>query len=171
MQPKAGHHPVRVSTSTVRTAAQRQFLRQPSPGAARLGGRRGCCNGCWAPFPRQGACTGGSRLWLPGLRLTFQKGHLAAKTWWAQLGSNQRPLACKASALPLSYAPSRRTMARGDGIAARLPVPPARRHREDSPGGMSQASRCTAPWDNRLIQAYSARQEIFLSRLAEIKAR
>jgi hypothetical protein len=24
---------------------------------------------------------------------------------WAQLGSNQRPLACKASALPLSYAP------------------------------------------------------------------
>ena len=25
--------------------------------------------------------------------------------WWAQLGSNQRPLACKASALPLSYAP------------------------------------------------------------------
>ena len=30
-----------------------------------------------------------------GLRLAFQKGHLAAKTWWAQLGSNQRPLACK----------------------------------------------------------------------------
>jgi len=29
-------------------------------------------------FPRQGACTGGSRLWLPGLRLAFQKGHLAA---------------------------------------------------------------------------------------------
>jgi hypothetical protein len=24
---------------------------------------------------------------------------------WAQLGLNQRPLACKASALPLSYAP------------------------------------------------------------------
>jgi hypothetical protein len=24
-------------------------------------------------FPRQGACTGGSHLWLPGLRLTFQK--------------------------------------------------------------------------------------------------
>ena len=50
--------------------------------------RRGC-HGLWAPFPRQGACTGGSRLWLPGLRLAFQKGHLAAKTWWAQLGSNQ----------------------------------------------------------------------------------
>ena len=27
-------------------------------------------------------------------------------TWWAQVGSNHRPLACKASALPLSYAPS-----------------------------------------------------------------
>ena len=51
----------------------------------------------WMPFPYQGGgCTGGSRLWLPGLRLAFQKGHLAAKTWWAQLGSNQRPLACKA---------------------------------------------------------------------------
>ncbi len=52
-------------------------------------GRRGCCHGPWAPFPRAGACTGGSRLWLPGLRLAFQKGHLAAKAWWAQLGSNQ----------------------------------------------------------------------------------
>lgn len=27
---------------------------------------------------------------------------------WAQLGLNQRPLACEASALPLSYAPFRR---------------------------------------------------------------
>ena len=27
---------------------------------------------------------------------------------WAQLGLNQRPLACEASALPLSYAPYRR---------------------------------------------------------------
>ena len=27
---------------------------------------------------------------------------------WARLGSNQRPLACEASALPLSYAPSKR---------------------------------------------------------------
>jgi hypothetical protein len=26
-------------------------------------------------------------------------------SWWAQQGSNLRPLACKASALPLSYAP------------------------------------------------------------------
>jgi hypothetical protein len=62
---------------------------------ARPGGRRGSHQGRWAPFPRPGACTGGSRLWLPGLRLAFQKGHLAAKTWWAQVGSNHRPLACK----------------------------------------------------------------------------
>jgi hypothetical protein len=25
--------------------------------------------------------------------------------WWARLGSNQRPLPCEGSALPLSYAP------------------------------------------------------------------
>ena len=25
--------------------------------------------------------------------------------WWARLGSNQRPLECESSALPLSYAP------------------------------------------------------------------
>ncbi len=31
----------------------------------------------------------------------------ARKRRWARLGSNQRPLACEASALPLSYAPGR----------------------------------------------------------------
>src|SRR5215471_8014350 len=31
---------------------------------------------------------------------------LAGETWWAQVVSNHRPLACKASALPLSYAPA-----------------------------------------------------------------
>jgi hypothetical protein len=30
---------------------------------------------------------------------------LSRFSWWAQQGSNLRPLACKASALPLSYAP------------------------------------------------------------------
>ena len=30
-----------------------------------------------------------------------------ASSEWARLGSNQRPLACEASALPLSYAPGR----------------------------------------------------------------
>ena len=39
---------------------------------------------------------GGSRLWFPSLRLGFQKGRLAAQTWWAQVGSNHRHLACKA---------------------------------------------------------------------------
>jgi hypothetical protein len=32
-------------------------------------------------------------------------GLLAGNIWWAQVGSNHRLLACKASALPLSYAP------------------------------------------------------------------
>jgi hypothetical protein len=39
-----------------------------------------------------------------------------SETWglqWARLGSNQRPLACEASALPLSYAPSGGTDCRG----------------------------------------------------------
>jgi hypothetical protein len=30
------------------------------------------------------------------------------ETWWARLGSNQRPLRCQRSALPLSYAPDDR---------------------------------------------------------------
>ena len=59
---------------------------------------------------------------------------------WAHLGSNQGLLACKASALPLSYAPLRRATVAGDGIAARVPVPPTRRHREDSPGRHVPAS-------------------------------
>src|SRR6478752_5497661 len=49
---------------------------------------------------------------------------------WARLGSNQRPLACEASALPLSYAPEgcnlaaeRQARARRNGPA--LPEPPA----------------------------------------------
>ena len=48
------------------------------------------------PLPHPGARTGGSRLWFPSLRLAFQKGHLTAQTWWAQVGSNYRLLACKA---------------------------------------------------------------------------
>ncbi len=45
---------------------------------ARPGGQKGCCQGRWAPFPRPGACTGGSRLWFPNLQLASEKGHLAA---------------------------------------------------------------------------------------------
>src|SRR5580658_8355287 len=41
-------------------------------------------------------------VWLPDAPAGDPKYPL---TWWAQLGSNQWPLACKASALPLSYAP------------------------------------------------------------------
>src|SRR5262245_60728132 len=40
---------------------------------------------------------------------------------WARLGSNQRPPACKAGALPLSYAPDAATAG-----AVQFEVPPAR---------------------------------------------
>jgi hypothetical protein len=65
---------------------------------------------------------------------------------WAQLGSNQRPLACKASALPLSYAPP--AARRGNlGVTdvtgpAYLPLRPARRSRQT--GRRPAAKRCQA---------------------------
>ncbi len=34
------------------------------------------------------------------------KAGTAGLGWWARLGSNQRPPACEADALPLSYAPT-----------------------------------------------------------------
>ena len=33
-------------------------------------------------------------------------GSISGEGWWARLGSNQRPLRCERSALPLSYAPA-----------------------------------------------------------------
>ena len=42
---------------------------------------------------------------------------------WAHQGSNLGPLACKASALPLSYAPGPPGGADEDGIPARVPAP------------------------------------------------
>src|SRR6516162_2260059 len=42
---------------------------------------------------------------------------------WAQVGSNHRPLACKASALPLSYAPWAPAAGDRHGNAASVPVP------------------------------------------------
>src|ERR1700736_5400685 len=47
-----------------------------------------------------------------------------SQAWWARLGSNQRPLRCQRSALPLSYAPDR--LAR-DGWSYRLPADEASR--------------------------------------------
>ena len=46
---------------------------------AHPGGRERCTPGRRARLPRQGACTGGSRLWFPSLRLVFQKGDLTAE--------------------------------------------------------------------------------------------
>ena len=54
----------------------------------------------WAPFTRLPA-----RLRPPQRR---DPGAAGGSGRWARLGSNQRPLACEASALPLSYAPSDR---------------------------------------------------------------
>jgi len=57
-------------------SAQRPYLRE----APRHGRGRPGCLAPGHPSPRPGACTGGSRLWLPVLRLVFQKDHLAAET-------------------------------------------------------------------------------------------
>jgi hypothetical protein len=50
--------------------------------------RSGAWSTCYARSA--GTCTGGSLLWLPGFRLAFQKGHLAANTRWAQSDLNLR---------------------------------------------------------------------------------
>ena len=39
------------------------------------------------------------------LPMMIQRTVFVLSPTWARLGSNQRPLACEASALPLSYAP------------------------------------------------------------------
>ena len=41
---------------------------------------------------------------------------------WAMLGSNQRPLPCEGSALPLSYTPVGRQSSEGDGVLQRIGV-------------------------------------------------
>src|SRR5690606_34239842 len=58
--------------------------------------------------------------------------------WWARLGSNQRPLACKASALPLSYAPETGTRQVPVSVAVRLP-----RERDEGPTGATARARST----------------------------
>ncbi len=42
----------------------------------------------------------------PRTNTTYTASPKSLKRWWARLGSNQRPLRCQRSALPLSYAPS-----------------------------------------------------------------
>jgi hypothetical protein len=100
-RPRADSQQCRHTSARPDAADPSTWSCRSSPGStrgrctARLDGQR-MLPRPWDTFPYQGGCTGGSRLWSPGLRLAFQKGHLAAKTWWAQPGSNQRPLACKA---------------------------------------------------------------------------
>ena len=56
------------------------------------------------------------------LRIAALEGQSAARIplcdAWARVVSNHRPLACEASALPLSYAPSRRSVGRSRGSRA-----------------------------------------------------
>ena len=54
-----------------------------------------------------GRCAAARKHRGPGLgRDRERQGNLrCSEQWWARLGLNQRPLACEASALPLSYAP------------------------------------------------------------------
>lgn len=65
--------------------------------------------------------------------LSFANG-VQDKTWWAQQGSNLRPLGCKPSALPLSYAPGRRRPTPQGGPPP-WSLTPVRRRPSSSPAG------------------------------------
>jgi hypothetical protein len=88
-QASSGVRQRRLTTMSARTsqAGHRRFLQPPrsSSGGGCLsphglpGGPERCNPGRRARLPRQGACTGGSRLWFPSLRLVFQKGDLTAE--------------------------------------------------------------------------------------------
>ena len=56
----------------------------------------------WKPRPARRSDDGQTILRSTPMAQIFS---LTWSFWWAQVGSNHRPLACKASALPLSYAP------------------------------------------------------------------
>ncbi len=58
-------------------------------GAARPGGRRDAAMAAGHPSPVREHAPVVPGCGYRGLRSAFQKGHLAAQTWWAQLGSNQ----------------------------------------------------------------------------------
>src|SRR5271157_5349891 len=90
----------------------------------------------WGPFPIVGSIHRWFPLWFP--EISNQDQHTGL-TWWAQLGSNQRPLACKASALPLSYAPLRSGRRKDTANAASVPV-----SRAVSCIGRADASACGA---------------------------
>ena len=110
----------------------------PAVSARRPRGRKGT-----RPLPRGTLPPPGStHRWFPAVvtwpPISASKCHLAAQTWWAQLGSNQRPLACKASALPLSYAP----LAAAAGL---LPRPAYRSVGAGRPDIPHQNSRSAGP--------------------------
>jgi hypothetical protein len=71
---------------------------------ARSGGRRGRCHDPLGALPPSGSM----HRWFPAAAtwspISVSKMPSSCKTWWAQLGSNQRPLACKT--LPICRLPS-----------------------------------------------------------------
>ena len=122
--------------------------------------RHGCCDQLRASAAHTGDVEDGCQTPLAGLG----EGRLR---WWAQTVSNRRPLPCKGSALPLSYAPARARRsgpyALGEPTAYRVPRPPPQTRagcpvaerapagcREGARGGQSpgvRAGRRTgAPW-------------------------
>jgi hypothetical protein len=72
---------------TADPAAPTQLQRRRVPAAARrTRGPEGCSPGRRARLPHQRACTGGSRLWFPIIRLAFQKlssgcGNFGGRRW------------------------------------------------------------------------------------------
>src|SRR5439155_10978474 len=71
-----------------------------------------------------------------------------AQPAWARLGSNQRPLACEASALPLSYAPGR---------AITIATPRKRRRRHVPASCRRQVQAWPGPAKSRTVMSTEAR--------------
>jgi hypothetical protein len=57
---------------------------------------------------------------IAGLAFNLPRASNLGKQWWAQRGSNPRPLVCKTRALPLSYTPEYRWPGYNPGPPERL---------------------------------------------------
>ena len=68
---------------------------------------------------------------------------------WAHLGSNQGPLACEASALPLSYAPGRCKASEARATPQRPGGSPLFRRYEDAGCGDASPSRAGTDWSRK----------------------
>ena len=91
---------------------------------------------CYARLRMPGHEQDHHQLWLPAWLPNVNSRHAAGLLkQWAQVGSNHRPLACKASALPLSYAPvPPSSIPQDPGRQPGTAYLPARPAREPTPG-------------------------------------